>query len=282
MERQALKAALEWYVDNGVDEAIGYEAVDRFAVAKAQADKSVADVIRAENNAAEAKGVPIPSSQNAPLGASDARAEAIKAALDAATLEELEASIAAFEGIGLKKTASNMVFAGGNKNASIMYIGDAPAADDDRAGKPFVGVDGRFLDVMFKAIDIARGAEEAEKSLYLTNVLNWRPPGGRSPAPGEIEASLPFIERHIQLAAPKLLVFSGGTVAKALLGRSEGLSKLRKRWHDYTPQCEELRDGAVTIPAIVTFAPSYLLNTPAQKRGAWTDLLMIKSRLNAI
>lgn len=282
MERQALKAALQWYVDNGADEAIGDEPVDRFAAAKAQADKSVADIIRAENPVAEPKSVPAPSAQDAPLGASDARAEALKVAQSAQSLGELEAAIALFEGIGLKKTASNMVFSDGNKDASIMYIGDAPAADDDRAGKPFVGVDGRFLDVMFKAIDIARDAEEAEKSLYLTNVLNWRPPGGRSPAPGEIEASLPFIERHIQLAAPKLLVFSGGTVAKALLGRSEGLSKLRKRWHEYTPQCAELGEEAAPIPAIVTFAPSYLLNTPAQKRGAWADLLMIKSRLNAI
>ena len=282
MERQALKAALEWYVENGADEAIGDEPIDRFAAAKAQADKSVADIIRAENPAAETKSVAAPSTQNAPLGASDARAEAMKVVQAAQSLEELEAAIAAFEGIGLKKTASNMVFADGNPKASIMYIGDAPAADDDRAGKPFVGVDGRFLDVMFKAIDIARGAEEAEKSLYLTNILNWRPPGGRSPAPGEIEASLPFIERHIQFAAPKILVFGGAIAAKALLGRNEGLSKLRKRWHDYTPQCEELRDGAAAIPAIVTFAPSYLLNTPAQKRGAWADLLMIKTRLNAI
>jgi DNA polymerase len=282
MERQALKAALEWYVENGADEAIGDEPIDRFAAAKAQADKSVADIIRAENPAAETKSVAAPSTQNAPLGASDARAEAMKVVQAAQSLEELEAAIAAFEGIGLKKTASNMVFADGNPKASIMYIGDAPAADDDRAGKPFVGVDGRFLDVMFKAIDIARGAEEAEKSLYLTNILNWRPPGGRSPAPGEIEASLPFIERHIQFAAPKILVFGGAIAAKALLGRNEGLSKLRKRWHDYTPQCEELRDRAASIPAIVTFAPSYLLNTPAQKRGAWADLLMIKTRLNAI
>lgn len=283
MERQALKAALEWYVDNGADEAIGDAPVDRFAAAKAQADKSVAEAMRAESPAAEAVSSPsAPPAPNAPLGASDARAQALEAALGTETLEDLKAAIAAFEGIGLKKTASNMVFADGNKDARIMYIGDAPSADDDRAGKPFVGGDGRFLDVMFKAIDIARDAETSEKALYLTNILNWRPPGGRSPAPGEIEASLPFIERHIQLAAPKLLVFGGGTVAKALLGRSEGLSKLRKRWHDYTPQCAELGGGATPIPAIVTFAPSYLLNTPAQKRGAWADLLMIKSRLSSL
>lgn len=283
MERHALKAALQWYVENGADEALGDEPVDRFAAAKTQADQSVADVIRGESPAAAAALSPSAApAQNAPLGASDARAQALEAAQNAGTLEDLETAIAAFEGIGLKKTASNMVFADGHKNASIMYIGDAPGADDDRAGKPFVGVDGRFLDVMFKAIDIARTAETSEKALYLTNILNWRPPGGRSPAPGEIEASLPFIERHIQLAAPKLLVFGGATPAKALLGRSEGLSRLRKRWHDYTPQCEELRADAPPIPAIVTFAPSYLLNTPAQKRGAWADLLMIKSRLNAI
>lgn len=280
MEHQALKAALEWYVENGVDEAIGEEAIDRFAAAKAQSDKSVADVIRTEN--ASAQVVTAPQAQNTPLGASDARAEALRVAQAAQSLEDLQDAIAAFEGIGLKKTASNMVFADGNQGASIMYIGDAPAADDDRAGKPFVGEDGRFLDVMFKAIDIARGSEEPEKALYLTNILNWRPPGGRSPAPGEIEASLPFIERHIQLAAPKLLVFGGGVVAKALLGRNEGLSKLRKGWHDYHPQCEELREGTGTIPAIVTFAPSYLLKTPAQKRGAWSDLLMIKSRLSSL
>jgi DNA polymerase len=235
MERQALKAALQWYVDNGADEALGDEAVDRFAAAKAKADKSVADTARSESVAAKVAGAP--SEQNTPLGASDARAQALKAAQGAQTLEELQAAIAAFDGIGLKRTASHMVFADGNKDASIMYIGDAPGADDDRAGKPFVGADGRFLDVMFNAIDIARGAGDVEKSLYLTNLLNWRPPGGRSPAPGEIGVSLPFIERHIQLAAPKILVFGGGTVAKALLGRNEGLSKLRKRWHDYLPQC---------------------------------------------
>ncbi|MAE52391.1 MAG: uracil-DNA glycosylase [Micavibrio sp.] len=286
MEAQALKAALEWYIDNGVDEAIMDEPLDRFAVAKTLNEKPVAEALRQETVGGQSVRPSYDKSMAAgaaqPLGASDARYEALKAAQAAGTLEELKAAIEAFEGLGLKKTASNMVFAAGNVQAPLMYIGDAPGADDDRGGIPFDGAQGRFLDVMFNAIDMRRDAEDSSKSLYLTNILNWRPPGGRTPAPGEIEVALPFIERHIQLVKPKILVFSGGLAAKALLGRSEGLSKLRKGWHEYLPQTEAYQGGAQPIPAIVTFPPSYLLKTPAQKRGAWADLLSIKERLSAL
>ena len=177
----------------------------------------------------------------------------------------LRAALAAFDGCGLKETASNLVFADGNPDADLMLIGEAPGADEDRRGPPFVGVSGQLLDHMLASIGRDRG------SCYITNMLPWRPPGNRQPTAAELAACLPFLRRHIQLAAPRVLVFVGGTSAKTLLARSEGIMRLRGRWYDYAPGGER-----APIPALAIFHPAYLLRSPAQKALAWRDLLTLK------
>lgn len=270
MNKQAYASALQWYIDNGVDEALGDVPVDYYALA----DKPIE--IPKRNDPEPSIALATAPQQSAVLGASDARAEAVKLAKAANTLDELRQAIADFDGIGLKKTASNMVFGDGNPNAKIMLIGDAPAADEDREGKPFVGLNGQLLDKILGCIDLDRQSESPLSSIYLSNILNWRPPGNRTPAPGEIEASMPFIERHIQLIKPDILIFCGGVTAKVLLGSSDGISKLRKKWHDYMPQTQEFQDGTKPIKAIATFHPMQLLTTPAHKRAVWADMLSIQ------
>lgn len=275
----AHKEALQFYVDNGVDIVVGDAPRDYYAPAV-----TLAITPAQPAPAAMSKPVmtaPSQSTSQAPaiLGASEARTEAAKIAKTANTLDELRDAIASFDGIGLKKTASNMVFADGNPQAKIMVIGDVPETAGDRTGKPFAGEVGQLLDKMLDCIDISRTSEALEQSVYLSNLINWRPPGNRSLNTGEIEASLPFIERHIQLVQPKLIILCGGVAAKAILGKSESISRLRKKWHDYTPQTLELQEeGASPIPALVTFHPSYLLGTPTQKRAAWADLIAVQKK----
>src|SRR5262249_7051997 len=132
----------------------------------------------------------------------------------------------------IRKTATNTVFCDGNPASPVMLVGEAPGADEDRLGRPFVGVSGQLLDRILKCIDLDRAQEDPARAIYISNILNWRPPGNRTPSPAEIEVSLPFIERHIMLAKPKLIILCGGVSAKALLGREEGISRLRKTWHD--------------------------------------------------
>lgn len=283
MNKQAYASALQWYIDNGVDEALDDAPVDYYTIAdkpieipKHQNDHpnqgGGAQSIRSKIESQNAAGA------NTALGASDAREEAVKLAKQASTLDELRQAIADFDGIGLKKTASNLVFGKGNAQAKIMLIGDAPATDEDREGKPFVGTTGLLLDKILSCIELERSADDPLSSIYISNILNWRPPGNRTPAPGEIEASLPFIERHIQLINPDILIFCGGVTAKALLGSSDSISKLRKKWHAYTPQCEELRGDSKPIKSIVTFHPAQLLTTPAHKKAVWADMLMLQKQ----
>jgi DNA polymerase len=230
-------------------------------------------------NTAPAPAQAAPSSSPL-LGASEARQEAARLAAQAGSLDELREAIAAFEGIALKRTATQMVFADGKPGAPVMVIGEAPGADEDRQGLPFMGMSGQLLDEILKCIGLSRHAEDPRKAVYISNILNWRPPGNRTPAPGEIEASLPFIERHIALAAPKALIFAGGVPAKALLSRTEGISRLRQTWHDYNCLTPEIAQGTQTIPALATYHPSYLLSTPGQKRAVWADMLMLSKKLS--
>ena len=168
-------------------------------------------------------------------------------------------------------TATNTVFADGNPEAPLMLIGEAPGAEEDRQGLPFVGRSGQLLDRMLAAIGLDR------TGCYISNIVNWRPPGNRTPNGNEIAICMPFIERHVALARPRLLVFLGGTAAKTMLGRSEGITRLRGRWFNY-----EAPGLPGPIPALATFHPSYLLRTPGQKREAWRDFLSIKEKLDAL
>jgi DNA polymerase len=184
------------------------------------------------------------------------------------SLAELQAALAGFDDCALKETALNLCFADGNPEAQVMLIGEAPGAEEDRQGKPFVGPSGQLLDRMLATIGLDRG------SVYITNVIYWRPPGNRSPTQAEIAACQPFLERQIELLRPRLIVFVGGIAARALLGVQEGVTKLRGRRFAYTTG-----EGR-TIPALVMFHPAYLLRQPGHKRLAWRDLLAIRRQLD--
>jgi DNA polymerase len=213
---------------------------------------------------------PPPRAAPAPVaiaGADDTRA----LAASCRTLAELEAAIRGFDGCALKATATNTVFLDGNPAASLMLVGEGPGAEEDRLGLPFVGASGKLLDRMLAAIGLDR------TTACITNVVYWRPPGNRTPTPGELALCLPFVQRHIALTRPKVLVFSGGTAAKTLLERTEGITKLRGRWFDYRPGPVDF-----TIPVMPTFHPSYLLRTPGSKREAWRDFLAVKHKLREL
>lgn len=267
--------ALEWQVEAGVDIAVANDPVDATAMP---------EMLRREDkpNPAASSAAVTAATASAPkaMGSEELRAEAINLAKGATTIEELRAALASFDGIGLKKTATNLVFQDGNPAAPVMLVGESPGTDEDRQGIPFAGQSGQLLDRMLKWIGIDRKSEVAENALYLSNVLNYRPPGNRTPTPEEIALSLPFIEKHIALVKPKILILAGGVPTKALLGTTDGISKLRGTFHDYKPQTQELFDSPPdAIPALATYHPAYLLRTPAQKKLAWQDLLMLKEKL---
>ncbi len=291
-ERNETLATLQWLIDAGADEAIGETPVDRLAAPAARraepppADKAPPGPARAPAPRPAAEPAPRPAANPAPgpaprpavkpaLGAALASTEAaLSSARDlaraAGNLEELEAALNAFEGCALKQHAMNLVFADGNPKARVMVIGEGPGAQEDRQGLPFVGVSGRLLDRMLAGIGLDR------TSAYITNVLFWRPPGNRTPTGTEIAACLPFVERHIELVDPEVLLLAGGISAKTLLGRSEGILKLRGHWAHY-----QHAGMARPIPALASLHPAYLLRQPAQKRLAWRDFLALKMALES-
>ena len=254
-------ALMRWYLDAGVDETIGETPVDRF---KAPPPKAMAIPAPAAKPIIPAAPVAIPTP--APVVV-DANAAHIAQACT--TVAELRAAVESFEGCGLKKFAKNTVFADGNPEARIMFIGEAPGADEDRQGLPFVGASGKLLDKMLASIGLDRAS-----NAYITNIIFWRPPGNREPTHEEIAACLPFVQRHIELIDPAVLVCLGGPSAKTILATANGITKLRGKWHDYqTPGLSR------PIPAMPLFHPAYLLRSPQQKRLAWRDLLAIKQKL---
>jgi len=262
-EDNSALALLQLYLDAGVDEALAEAPIDRLAP-RAPATPPPAPVTPPRDTAAP------PRKRSAELASRDEITRNARAAAGAAqSLEALRDALAAFEGCALKKTAANLVFGDGNPDADLMFIGEAPGAEEDRRGVPFVGPAGRLLDRMLAAIGLDREAA------YITNILPWRPPGNRSPTDSEIAACLPFIERHVELVAPKILVLVGGTAAKTLLGASQGIMRLRGRWFTY----ESLHMSS-PIPTRAILHPAYLLRTPAQKRETWMDLLAIRARLD--
>ena len=186
-------------------------------------------------------------------------------------LDELRLAVSEYEGCSLKNTATNLVFSDGNENARVMLVGEAPGADEDRQGKPFVGVSGQLLDKMLSSIGLDRS------SVYISNIIPWRPPGNRQPTPKEIDLCLPFIRRHIQLVNPLVLVLVGGTAAKSLLDKKEGIMRLRGRWFEYAAD-----ESDTIIPALPIFHPAFLLRSPVQKSNAWKDLIQIKKKVNGI
>lgn len=262
-------AALNFYIDAGVDEVIGSRPVDRFAESKAAVSQKSQTPAPAPRPASR---VERPAAASVP-GQAQTEAEASARALAAAAgdLPALRAVMEGFDQCPLKKTAANTVFGAGNPAARLMLIGEAPGADEDRQGQPFVGVSGQLLDRMLASIGLDRD------SVYITNMLAWRPPGNRKPTTEETTMCLPFIRRHIELVAPGILVFVGGTAATTLLERRDGITRMRGRWFDYPPG-----GSGDAIAAMPIFHPAYLLRNPALKRQAWIDLLEIKARLQDI
>ena len=261
-------AALRWLVEAGADEAIGETPLDRFAALPPP--PSVAAPAANPPPRAAAAPAPVAAAPTlaAPQPAAQAELAARAAASGARNLAELQAAVAAFEGCALKATATSLVFADGNPAAPLMLMGDAPRADDDRAGTPFAGDMGVLLDRMLAAIGLARG------DVYIANAIPWRPPADRQPTAAEIAACLPFARRHIALARPKMLVLFGELAARSLLATGESIIRLRGRWKTY-------EDPALPgpIPVLATYHPWYLLKQPLQKRDSWNDLLSIKQKI---
>lgn len=199
----------------------------------------------------------------------------------ASSIDALRATLLAFDGHPLKRHATNMVFADGSPDARVMLIGEAPGADEDISGLPFVGAAGQLLDKMLAAIHLYRQPQDVSQGVYITNVVHYRPPGNRTPTDQEIELSLPFTQRHIALHRPKLLILSGGVAAKAILNTREGITRLRGQWTTYTPKDS---DGSAMdpIPVMPIYHPSFLLRTPHKKREAWDDLQLIAARLKEL
>jgi DNA polymerase len=259
-------ALLQWQVDSGADEAIGDHAVDRRSVAiRSSALSSIRPSVPSSSSGISSETSP----QNIPplaLSPEEAVRSAREIASACTTLTQLRAAMAVFEGCSLKKMATNLVFADGNPAAELMLIGEAPGRDEDIQGLPFVGRSGQLLDRMLAAIGRNRA------SVYISNVLPWRPPGNRSPTAAEISICYPFIERHVELAGPKILLALGGVAAQTLLQSKDGIMRLRGKWHSF-------QAGEKTIPLLPSFHPAFLLRQPAQKRLAWRDFLAVDAHL---
>lgn len=290
-----LEALLDFYAGAGVDCFLQDEPVDWVALTRAQAaQRALAGQQAAAPTPAQQPrqhapagnfqgqtGSPVPAAPVAPQAISVPPAvagqapvlpdrEIIAAARDLAasapTLEELRNCLGGFDGCNLKLTAKKLVFADGNPQAKLMFVGEAPGRDEDLQGLPFVGRSGQLLDRMLGAIGLDRS------SAYIANVVPWRPPGNRTPTPQETEICKPFILRQIELVNPDVLVFLGAASAKTLLGVQDGIRKMRGRWMTYPCKGRE-------ISAIATYHPAYLLRSPLEKRLSWRDFLAIKQKL---
>ncbi len=254
----AARALLRWYVDAGVDEAVTEAPVNQF-------QKQARDA-----SSLKTKVQPAPVSIIAPSAlpsVDDAVVLAEKAAASCATFEDLASAVAAFDACSLKAGARNTVFADGVPGAPLLVLGEAPGRDEDAAGKPFIGRAGQLLDKMLAAIGRSRASDT-----LISNVVYWRPPGNRAPTQAELAVCRPFVERLIELTAPKAVMLAGGVPTQALLGAS-GIMRARGLWRDI-----KLVSGA-SFPALPVFHPAFLLRQPAQKRLAWQDLQTLAARL---
>ena len=271
---------LRFYAEAGYDEALDETPANRFAEQRSQP--------RAQREAPPEAAPASPKGDNgeprAPLQARAPAAPAIPASVpdeeqvlrartlakEAKSLDELREIVAGFDGCNLKFTAKSLVFADGNPDAPLMLVGEAPGRDEDLAGLPFVGRSGQLLDRILAAIGRDR------TSSYIANVIPWRPPGNRDPSPLETEICRPFIERQIELAAPKVLVTLGNPSTKLLLKTQTGIMRMRGNWATYATS------SGLEIPAMPTLHPAYLLRNPAHKKLAWRDFLEVKAKLTTL
>ncbi len=277
-------ALLSWYIEMGVDEAISEQPIDRFTLAAEQ--KVNAQSARPQAPGRDQQGYfpqvsdrsrarPLPVSGPGLMSTDTSVADAKELAAKAETLEALQEALQGFDGCALKKTAKNTVLADGNPVAHVMLIGEAPGADEDRQGKPFVGRSGQLLDRILAAIDLDRTAEDPAKSAFISNTIFWRPPGNRKPTPAETEICLPFILRAIELADPKIIVCLGGTPMQRLCNTTDGILRSRGKWWSYAVNGRD-------VPLMPTLHPAYLLRQPAQKALCWRDMLAVRKKLNEL
>lgn len=258
-EKININSLLQWYIDAGVDVICGEESV----LLKADQPQPLSP--RPKNQPAAV------SSRQAITALAQSSNEACKNALDIAKnapdLETLRQQVEKFEGCALKFNAKSTVFGSGNPNARLLIIGEAPGADEDRLGAPFVGRSGGLLEKMLSAIGFKR------EDVFITNILPWRPPGNRTPTDAEVAVCLPFLKRQIELVNPDIILLLGGSAANAVLDNADPISKLRGHFLDYTTS------GKKTIPALASFHPAYLLRNSAQKAKSWSDMLRISKKL---
>ncbi len=245
----ALRLQLEW----GADEALADEPLDRFAALPAPVLVAPPEPVALRPAPAR---VATPSEQAAQIAA---RCQ---------TRQELREAREQFEGCGLKATATKMVFADGNPDSGLMFVGEAPGGEEDLAGLPFVGASGKLLDRMLGSVGITRA------DCLITNLIPWRPPGNRNPSDLEVAQCLPFLIRHIELVKPRLLVLLGAMASQSLTGRTEGIRRLRGQWTQIA--LPGLAEPVKTLPM---FHPAYLLRNAAAKREAWLDLINLRLAL---
>ena len=284
LDRNA-RGLLAFYRDAGVDALLVEEPIDRFAddlpsapTAETASRSGEAIPARSSGRATSVQEPPSPRFAAPPSGDASIRAavappspeaavmSARAAAKSAESLEALRALLETFEGCMLRATATQLVFAAGNPQARVMFVGEAPGRDEDISGTPFVGRSGQLLDRMMAAIGLDR------TSAYIANVVPWRPPGNRTPTPQETAICLPFIRRQIELANPDTLVCLGQPATQTLLGTREGITRTRGRWFKFDTGSREIR-------AMATYHPAFLLRSPLQKRLAWRDFLALKKAL---
>jgi len=266
-DKEAL-STLNWLVEAGADEAVGDAPVNRL-VAKAIPLAPVSETI-STRPVSPRPPPPAARKEDAAPADTDAIGIAQRSAAAATSLAELKAALDAFEGCALKRTATTTVFADGTPAGGIMFIGEAPGRDEDRAGKPFVGRAGQLLDRMLASIGLSR-----QTNSYITNVINWRPPDNRDPTPEEAAICLPFLRRHIELADPKVIVLLGAVAARHVVGLTDGIMRSRGRWLEY-------RLGAQMVPLLLTLHPAYLLRQPAHKKLAWRDLQSLAEKMESL
>lgn len=291
MDNQQRRAALKWQMEMGADAVLDDTPGDMYMPAPAHAGhEKAAPSLQSEQAQVPVASRPTPDTappdtapgtqsggqSPGPLGTAEARRRACELARSAQSLAELQTAIESFSGLAIAKTATNTVFSDGHPQARIMIVGEAPGADEDKQGKPFVGASGQLLDRMLSWLDLSRHADDPLTAVYISNILNFRPPGNRTPNNGEIETSLPFIARHIALIQPAILVLSGGTAAKALLNTTIGITKLRKQVDTYSHIHPEMADHTAPIACVPTYHPSFLLRSPQKKREAWADMIRIQ------
>ena len=262
-------ALLEWYAAMGVDVALDETPLDRLAPAREPPPSAPVPAPRPPlDRAVNPLRVTAPIPPVAVAPSDEATLAARTAARAAQNLDELREALSRFDGCNLRLTATQLVFSDGTPGSRVMLVGEAPGRDEDIQGLPFVGRSGQLLDRMLAAIGLDRG------SVYIANVVPWRPPGNRTPTPQETAICRPFVERQIELADPDFLILLGAASAKELLDTSEGILRFRGQWRDYDT-------GKRKIRAMATLHPAYLLRQPLQKRLAWRDFLALRKALDS-